>query len=713
MEKLNMLIDDFIDSEIYDLQDSGNMCLDYCEAQNDFHLVSYWIDGTYDNVKYFMENNYSDEMYSIIVDKYPYDIERLKSKVKAIYSDFSERIIAYEALASILLNEFQHYPQWYSVYGSEEIDMIDFKKYHITDALTNQDEFPIIKQEDIVASMLGINYTVQPSDMYDIFAHYSDQLKHQKASLIEEVDEPIFTPDVFLTAAVVSRYKNYTEVAKTINPEYSLKFMEFLNYDNELLKDISILEYAIDDYINRFSSTPNGLPLHNEMLEGCIDGYKFIITYRIRGIKNKKTCWDDIAEISYDIPQTAEEFQRFIIQIATDFKRELNGMEKVRNTNILAIEGKYPNKRSATHGLTFTKNLNVQKKDQRGNSFKKPVKTNYSLALAEKQALYLIKKSLRYASSNPVISSSFGVDSVTTLHLLRRVNKHNFKIVFNNSHVEYPELIKFKKKLCAEWELDSKLIETKPVETYWSVAERLGFNMDRKGDRRNGRSVSEECCAKIKHIPMGMQIDKFISEGNPMQVNYTGLRAAESRTREQQVKRDNVVYYSKSWKSLRVNPIAFMSDEMVWEYTEKYNVPYCDIYDMVVYYEDVYDNINEDEYHKVYYKPRIGCMPCLIRASGGSSYLYFLRKYYPKYYRFLMIDKQLAKDLFIPGAKKLGIIINDTISNNKKNVNGQISLFDENVQNDTEELSCEDILKRYSLEDMESLIIKRPCKFLA
>lgn len=132
-----MLIDDFIDSEIYDLQDSGNLCLDYCEAQNNFHIVSYWVDGTYDNVKYFMEDNYSDEMYSIIVNKYPHDIESLKLKLKAIYGDYSERTIAYEALASILLNEFQHYPQWYSVYGSEEIDMIDFKKYHITDALTN------------------------------------------------------------------------------------------------------------------------------------------------------------------------------------------------------------------------------------------------------------------------------------------------------------------------------------------------------------------------------------------------------------------------------------------------------------------------------------------------------------------------------------------------------------------------------------------------
>lgn len=705
------LINDFIDNEIYDLQEEGNNCLEMCEEEGNYHLTSYWINGTYYNINYFIENNYSDDLYKAIVEMYPYPLDALIEKIKNVYDKFTAKTIAYEALASILLKEMQHYSTWYTVYGSEETDMIDFKKYNIFSALSNQDEFPIIKREDIISSMYGINDTIHPSDMYDIFAHYSDNLKFKdKNSFLDIDNEAIFTPYVFLVASLVARYKNYIDMAKNKNSDYAVKFFEMSGYEQPI-KELFLLAYAIDDYLNRFNNPPYSLPLHKDMINASIidvNGVnKYRIKYKIRGIENKQSCWDNIAEIIYEIPKTIEEFQSFIIQIAIDFKRELSGLEKVKNKDIKAILGKYPNKYSTSHGLIFAKDINVNKKDARGKDFKKPMKCNYSLALAEKQSLYLIKKSLRYANLNPVLSCSFGVDSITTLHLLRRVNKHDYNIVFNNSLVEYPELTQYKNRLCSEWGLSDKLIETKPMETYWDITSRIGWNIERKGDRRNGRSTSEECCNKIKHIPMYNQISKFAQEGRPMQVNFTGLRANESRAREQAVKRDNVVYFSKTWKAIKVNPIGFYSEEMVWKYVNKHNVPYCEVYDKVLYYEDVYDNIHEDEYHKVYYKPRMGCWTCLLNKSRG--YLHWLKKFYPRHYNYLMINKGLAKDLFIPGAKKLGIISENIIV--KSN---QLSLFDYNNENfSVNNLSTKEILKRYSLEDMESLIMRRPCKFLA
>ncbi|WP_315069201.1 phosphoadenosine phosphosulfate reductase family protein [uncultured Clostridium sp.] len=711
--KMSNLIDDFIDREINDLQEEGNLALNYCDNSDsgDYHILSYWISGTYDNVRYFINENYTDSLYYDIIDKYPYNLETLKQKLQNTYGEYSSRTLAYEALASLLLSEMQHYPQWFTVYGSEETDMIDFKKYNINNALYDTDEFPIIKQEDIIASMYGINDTVQPSDMYDVFAHYADQLKIKEETFIEDDSEPIFTPDVFLIAAVVARYKNYIDIKKKINSDYALKFLE-ISYLDKNIKELFILYFAIEDYYNRFSETPNGLPLHKDMINAAIINVNnrnmYKINYRIRGIKNKKTTWDDIAEIIYDIPNTVEEFQSFIIQIALDFKRELNGLEKVKNKDIKAIEGKYPNKYSITHGLTIATSINTHYKDSRGNDCKKPMLCNYSLALAEKQSLYIIKKSLRYAAVNPVISSSFGIDSITTLHLLRRVNKHNFTIVFNNSLVEYPELIKYKKQLCSEWDLNDKLIETVPIETYWSLQKKNGWNFERKGDRRSGKSTSEICCKKIKHEPMEILTKSFIEEENPIQVNFTGLRSDESLAREKAIKRDNIVYYSKSWRFLKVSPIAFFSDEMVWAYQSKYNIPYCNTYDKILYYQDIYDSVSEEEYNKVYYKPRIGCWSCVINKSRG--YLNWLRIYYPKQYSYLMINKGLAKDLFVSGAKKLGIISeNITVGNNP----AQTSLFDLNDDCDNNISTNEDILNQYSLEDMESLIMKRPCKFLA
>lgn len=713
--KLKNLIEDFIDSEVDELQDEGNLCLEICENENNYHMTSYWISGTYTEVEEFLNNNYSDELFEEILDKYPGDINKLEKKLRDVYGDYTHKTLVSEALASILLKQFQYYPTWYTVYGSQEEDMIDFNKYNIINALQDNEEFPIIKTEDIVAAMYGINDTVQASDMYDVFAHYADELKFKDNSLISEIEniEPTFTPDAFLVAGVVSRYKNYVDISKVHYADYALAYFELSTLKDEY-RNIAILNYAVNDYFNRFNEAPNGLPLHQDMLNTniiSIDGEdKYSITYKIRGVKNKNAnCWDTISEITYDIPSSAEQLQSFIVQIAIDFKRELNGLEKVRNKDIQAIAGKYPNRFSSTHGLCFAKDINVSIKDKRGNDFKKPMKANYSLALAEKQSLYLIKKSLRYASDNAIISSSFGIDSITTLHLLRRVT-NNFTVVFNNSLVEFPELIKYKKQICSEWNLTEKLIETKPIETYWSLKDRNGWNFERKGDRRNGKSNSEECCQKIKHQPMYNLIDNLIKDGHPMLVNYTGLRASESRAREQSSKRDSVVYYSKAWKTIRVNPITFFSNEMVWEYVNKYKIPYCEVYDKVVYYEDVYDKIDEDEFHKVYYQPRIGCWPCMVRSK---QYIPFLRKAYPKLYEFLMIKKELAKDLFIPGAKKLGIIT-DNIFVAKEN-NSQISLFDEiEEENSTsfDTLTSEEILQRYSLEDMEAFIVKRPCKFL-
>lgn len=122
---MEYLINDFIETEIYDLQEEGNLCLEMCEEDEaNYHMTSYWINGTYDNVRYFLENNYSDELCNAIICKYPFEIEALISKIKAIYEDCTKKIIAYEALASILLKEMQFYSQLYSIYGTEDIYMI-------------------------------------------------------------------------------------------------------------------------------------------------------------------------------------------------------------------------------------------------------------------------------------------------------------------------------------------------------------------------------------------------------------------------------------------------------------------------------------------------------------------------------------------------------------------------------------------------------------
>lgn len=725
-EELKKDLLSFISNEVDDLQEEGSLCIQMCEEEDNYHLISYWIEGTYSNIKEYLNKNYTEELGDIILEMYPNDLTSLESKIKQIHEECTNEELIIEALATILLDKFQYYNEWYTIYGTEEEDMIDFKNYSIITALSDKDKFPIIKSEDVVAAMYGINTTVQPSDMYNVFAYYADELKMEKEeNLIDEnKDEPIFTPDVFLVAGVESRWKNYVDLVKSTKTnrcciDYAIQFNQIMQIKDYDTRNIVIMVSAVNDYLNRFSAAPTSLPLLKDMVKAEYKGDYFEILFSIRGVKNKKVAWDNILKTTYDIPVTSEEYQKLIISIATDFKKELNGIQKKANSTELAYYGKYPNKDSATHGLKFIKDLNVHKKDKRGLPEKKTATPNFKLALAEKQSTYLIKKMLRYTRKNPILSTSFGIDSTITQHLLRRVAKHSYYLVNNNSMVEYPDLIKYRNRMIKEWNLENRITITKPIKTYWKLQEDNGWNWDRKGDRRNGVSASEQCCYYIKHLPMYNLLDKLIEDGNPMEVNFTGLRAAESRQRSQQTLRDSVVYYAKSWKSLKVSPIAFFTDEMVWEYVKKYDVPYCDVYDKVVYYEDVFDNVSEEEIGKVIYKPRVGCWPCAL-VNTKSYYLYFLRKHMPKQYEYLMINKGMAKDLFIMGAKKDGIIPADfkLEKEKKKDENNQLSLFDSFEEDKVQErdpfknITSEDILKNYSLESMEYMIMKRPCKFI-
>ncbi len=728
-------IDNFISNQINDLQEEGNMCLYECEEEGSYHMVSYWIEGTYLEIENFLnkmydEGKYSDKFLKVLKLKYPNNLDTLIKKCEKIRGYVNNNLIAIEILATILLKEMEYYPQWYCVFGSDKEDFIDYMSYEITNAINNPEEFPVIQSEDLVAAMYGINNTVHPSDLYDVFAYNADTLKFkdENNSLIDTLEiqekEYIFTPDLFLTAGVIARWKNYKELFTTKNGEYNLKYYELelcykeivktlLIKDNEkkFIKNNLLMKSIIDDYFNRFSQPPNSLPLHRNMMNYKILDNEVIISYKIRGIENKKNCWKDIYSKKYIIPKDAEEYQNLLLEIASDFKKELVGMEKEKGNNADGpYYGKYPNKDSATHGLTFLKDINVSIKNKRGFSEKKKPKANYSLLLAEKQATYVIKKILWYSKKNPVVSSSFGIDSTVLMHLVRKVTK-NFKILNSDSLVEYPELVSFKRYLINEWNLEDKIYVTKPKMTYWQVQEKWGWNLERKGYRGKGPSVSEICCNMIKHKPTFELIDKFIEEKNPIEVNFSGIRADESLSREKSIKRDNLVYYAKSWKSIRTNPIAFFTNDMIWEYVKKYDVPYCEVYNQKVYYEDVFDNVSSEEIGKVFYQARIGCWCCVV--SRGA--LLHLKKYHPQKYNFLMIKKGLAKELFKIGAQKIGIIADFDLINQKKDKNmvkNQISLFDSIESNKENELTAEEILERYPIEQMEYMITKRPCKFL-
>ena len=75
----------------------------------------------------------------------------------------------------------------------------------------------------------------------------------------------------------------------------------------------------------------------------------------------------------------------------------------------------------------------------------------------------------------------------------------------------------------------------------------------------------------------------------------TGLRREQSVTREDL----KIVEYDENYKVIKVNPLCNWTEEQVWEFIKKYNVPYNQLY-------------------KHGYKS-IGCAPCTRPVENGGG----------------------------------------------------------------------------------------------
>lgn len=83
--------------------------------------------------------------------------------------------------------------------------------------------------------------------------------------------------------------------------------------------------------------------------------------------------------------------------------------------------------------------------------------------------------------------------------------------------------------------------------------------------------ISDRCCHWLKKKPMAEAVKRF---GYP----FVGTRVEEAQQREQTY----LLYGCNAFniKRPRSTPLAFWLDSDIWEYVQRYNVPYSDIYDM-------------------------------------------------------------------------------------------------------------------------------------
>ncbi len=157
---------------------------------------------------------------------------------------------------------------------------------------------------------------------------------------------------------------------------------------------------------------------------------------------------------------------------------------------------------------------------------------------------------------------------------------------------------------------------------------------------------SQACCDILKKEP-----SEYLQAELDVDVIFKGLMAAESRSRQ-----TNFVTRGYLFKSHRphlgndpfwhCNPLSIWTDDDIWTYIKRFNVPYSSLYDMGWTDKD-------GKYHKI---KRNGCMGCGTDLLYPNNHMAMLRRTHPVQWMKFMSKGMAAEIRNIQIAKRKGQI---------------------------------------------------------
>ena len=305
---------------------------------------------------------------------------------------------------------------------------------------------------------------------------------------------------------------------------------------------------------------------------------------------------------------------------------------------------------------------------------------------------------------NVYVSFSGGKDSTVLADLVARFcQKYRWKmyLLFVNTGLEYPEIQKFVKTF-AEWlrstyDIEVQLDIVRPEMRFDEVLKTYGYPVISKRvsayvatAKRNPDSkrakwirgeewtkfvtggkytylidsefpISDQCCNVMKKKPA----KKYAKETGrkPM----TGQMACESIGREAQWIKNGCNGFNM--KEPISNPIAFWTEQDVYHYIKKYNIPYCSIYGeiRVKQQEDAADGqINVIDYLGCYEPEdilettgcdRTGCIFCMFGCHLEKEPNRFqrLKETHPRQYEYCIDGGEMVNGKWQPSKEGLGL----------------------------------------------------------
>lgn len=233
----------------------------------------------------------------------------------------------------------------------------------------------------------------------------------------------------------------------------------------------------------------------------------------------------------------------------------------------------------------------------------------------------------KWPAKNIAIAWTGGKDSTTVLHLVRETfhGKIPFKVFFNDSTLEFPEVYDFVKKLKKEWQID--LIRQKhlpeDLEAYHQIIKniqalepsRLRRSEATGEPRRLNDQIGRTDFSKVLK-PSKLSRDKFkksTASLYPGKTDYKKAKPTEPRRLNEEAMeimriakinainyainkyqieafisgirhdehqaRSKEAYFSQRSTRTRVHPIIDFTLDDIWSYIKKFKIPYVDLYD--------------------------------------------------------------------------------------------------------------------------------------